>query len=125
MCHTNNSTTPGSYLMEINTQDARWNSWVSDTENSALVSAPNLTHFGTHSTIASGIKELNHESLVEWITDPSNIKQGTRMQKQAMVYNTRDGKANLTSSEIKVLVMSHTFPITFTSLIGDIGSFSS
>ena len=34
-----------------------------------------------------------------------------------------DPPANLTSSEIKVLVMSHTFPIIFTSLIGDIGSF--
>tara|TARA_Y100001970_G_scaffold54258_1_gene68773 strand:- start:9236 stop:10684 length:1449 start_codon:yes stop_codon:yes gene_type:complete len=100
MCHTNNSTTPGSYIMEINTQDARWNNWIDDTENSALVSAPNLTHFGTHSTLGSGIKDLNHETLVEWIADPSSIKQGTRMQKQAMVYNTRDGKANLTDGEI-------------------------
>ena len=52
--------------------DARWNNWVDDTENSALVSAPNLTHFGTHNA-CSGIKELNHENLVEWIADPSII----------------------------------------------------
>ncbi len=99
-CHTNNSTSPGSYAQEVSSQQARWNGWVSDIENSAIVSAPNLTHFGTRSTLAAGIKDLNHESLVEWITDPSAIKIGTRMQDHAAIYNTADGKAKLTANEI-------------------------
>jgi cytochrome c oxidase subunit 2 len=99
-CHTNNSTSPGSYAQEVSSQQARWNGWVSDIENSAIVSAPNLTHFGTRSTLAAGIKDLNQESLVEWITDPSTIKIGTRMQDHAAIYNTADGKAKLTADEI-------------------------
>ena len=99
-CHTTNSTAPGSYAQEISSQQARWNGWVSDIENSGIVSAPNLTHFGTRSTLASGIKDLNQESLVEWITDPSSIKIGTRMQDHAAIYKTADGKAKLTDDEI-------------------------
>ena len=99
-CHTNNSTSLGSYAQEVSSQQARWNGWVSDIENSAIVSAPNLTHFGTRSTLAAGIKDLNQESLVEWITDPSTIKIGTRMQDHAAIYKTADGKAKLTADEI-------------------------
>ena len=99
-CHTNDSTASGSYAQEVSSQQARWNAWISDVENSAIVSAPNLTHFGTRATLAAGIKDLNHESLVGWITDPSTIKIGTRMQDHAAIYNTADGKANLSTDEI-------------------------
>ncbi|GIT19347.1 MAG: hypothetical protein CM1200mP39_21530 [Dehalococcoidia bacterium] len=50
--------------------------------------------------MASGIKDLNQESLVEWITDPSSIKIGTRMQDHAAIYKTADGKAKLTADKI-------------------------
>lgn len=99
-CHTNDSTTPGSYAREINSQQARWNGWVSDIENSGIVSAPNLTHFGTHNTIGAGLKDLTKESLEGWIIDPSSVKIGTRMQKHAAIYDTADGKANLTPAEV-------------------------
>lgn len=99
-CHTNDSTTPGSYAREINSQQARWNGWVSDIENSGIVSAPNLTHFGTRNTIGAGLKDLTQESLEGWIADPSSVKIGTRMQKHAAVYDTADGKANLTPAEV-------------------------
>ena len=105
-CHTNNSTSPGSYAQEINTQQARWNGWISDTENSLIVSAPNLTNFGDHITLGAGLKDLNQDSLVAWITDPSSIKIGTRMQKHAAIYRTPDGelrpdgKPGLSESEI-------------------------
>jgi mono/diheme cytochrome c family protein len=99
-CHTNDSTTPGSYAREISSQQARWNGWISDIENSGIVSAPNLTHFGTRSTIGAGLKDLTKESLEGWITDPSSVKIGTRMQKHAAVYDTADGKANLTPAEV-------------------------
>jgi cytochrome c oxidase subunit 2 len=99
-CHTTDSTAPGSYAREISSQQARWNGWISDTENSAIVSAPNLTNFGTRKTLGAGLRDLDQKSLIGWITDPSSIKIGTRMQKHAAVYDTPDGKAKLSASEI-------------------------
>lgn len=99
-CHTVDTTAPGSYSREIIAQEARWNGWISDIENSGIVSAPNLTHFGQRTTIGAGLKDLNQSTLEEWITDPSSIKIGTRMQKHAAVYNTADGTANLTPAEV-------------------------
>ena len=99
-CHTNDSTSPGSYAREISSQQARWNGWISDIENSGIVSAPNLTNFGQHSTIGAGLKDLNKETLEQWITDPSSIKIGTRMQKHAAVYDTSDGAVKLSPTEV-------------------------
>jgi cytochrome c oxidase subunit 2 len=103
MCHSTDTTAPGSYAQEINTQQARWNSWISDIENSPVVSAPNLTNFGDHITLGAGLKDLNHASLVGWIKDPSSVKIGTRMQEHALIYNTADGKAKLNTSDISVI----------------------
>ncbi|MCZ6538720.1 MAG: c-type cytochrome, partial [Chloroflexi bacterium] len=100
VCHTSNSTSPGSYAQEVSAQQARWNGWIFDVENSTIVSAPNLTNFGDHTTIGAGLKDLNFDSLVGWITDPSSLKIGTRMQQHAAVYDTPDGKAKLSPSEI-------------------------
>ncbi|MBN4064513.1 cytochrome c oxidase subunit II [Dehalococcoides mccartyi] len=99
-CHTTDSTAPGSYAREISSQQARWNGWISDIENSGIVSAPNLTHFGQRTTIGAGLKDLNQDTLEQWITDPSSIKIGTRMQKHASVYDTADGTAKLTPAEV-------------------------
>jgi cytochrome c oxidase subunit 2 len=103
-CHTVDSTAPGSYAREISSQQARWNGWISDIENSGIVSAPNLTHFGLRSTLGAGVKEYTdataQTALEEWITDPSSVKIGTRMQKHAAVYDTPDGTANLTPTEV-------------------------
>ena len=99
-CHTNNSTAPGSYAQEISTQQARWNGWLDDIENASIVSAPNLTHFGDRLTLGAGLKDLNQDSLVGWITEPSSVKIGTRMQQHAAVYDTPDGRAKLSASEI-------------------------
>jgi len=99
-CHSTDTTAPGSYAREVTSQQARWNGWISDIENSGIVSAPNLTHFGTHSTIGAGLKDLNQSTLEQWITDPSSIKIGTRMQKHAAVYDTTDGTAKLSPAEV-------------------------
>jgi cytochrome c oxidase subunit 2 len=99
-CHTNNSTGPGSYAQEINIQQARWNGWLADTENASIVSAPNLTHLGDRLTLGAGLKDLNQDSLIGWITDPSSVKIGTRMQQHAAIYDTPDGRAKISASEI-------------------------
>jgi len=99
MCHTTNSTTPGSYARETDAQKARWDTWIEE-EDPKQVSAPNLTHFGTRTTLAAGLQDLNQQSLEEWIDDPSALKIGTRMQKHAAVYDTADGTAKLTPAEV-------------------------
>ena len=99
-CHSSDTTSPGSYAREVTSQQARWNGWISDIENSGIVSAPNLTNFGQHTTIGAGLKDLNQASLEQWITDPSSIKIGTRMQKHAAVYDTADGTAKLSPAEV-------------------------
>jgi cytochrome c oxidase subunit 2 len=105
MCHTTNSYQAGSYTGEIEVQESRWAAWKAnpDPESASaarIVSAPNLTHFGTRSTIGAGLSELTRDSLVNWIKSPDNIKQGTRMQAHGLVYQTDSGEARLTDAEI-------------------------
>jgi cytochrome c2 len=73
---------------------------MADRENARIVSAPDLTHFGLRTTLAAGIDDLNRQNLITWITDPSDIKIGTRMQKHAALYQTADGTANLSAQDI-------------------------
>lgn len=99
-CHSIDSYRAGSYQNEIILQDGRWAGWLADIENSRVVSAPNLTHFGTRITLGAGIRDLDKETLANWIKDPSSIKSDTRMQEHAAVYQTGDGTANLTDAEV-------------------------
>ncbi len=93
-CHTTNSHSDGSYQREIVSQNQRWESWQNAPETSPLVSAPNLTHFAIRTTIGAGERELNAESVEDWITNPASIKPGTRMQQNALAYRSDPEKAN-------------------------------
>ena len=87
-CHTTNSYVTGGYEREIQSQAARWFAWTEDplTGGSRIVSAPDLTHFGTRTTVGAGTLELSYDNLFTWVKDPSAIKFGTRMQNHAAVY---------------------------------------
>ena len=98
MCHTNDSYKKAAYHKEIQNQNNRWEEWKKDKEYSAIVSAPNLTHFGNRLTIGAGLKENNLETLYSWIENPDNLKIGTRMKHHASIYNNED--QILTSNEI-------------------------
>jgi cytochrome c oxidase subunit 2 len=111
-CHTTDSYRAGSYEQEITFQDLRWSGWLANIEDARIVSAPNLTHFGTRTTFAAGTRDLDRSTLIEWIEDPGSIKQETRMQEHALVYNCSvavdsgcdpDGTANLTAEEVSDL----------------------
>ena len=41
--------------------------------------APDLTHFGTRSTIAAGTAPNVRDNLARWIADPQHLKPGSRM----------------------------------------------
>ena len=43
------------------------------------VNAPDLTHFGSRSTIAAGLLENSKSNLHRWIVDPNGVKPGNKM----------------------------------------------
>ena len=101
-CHSNDSWRQDAYALEIQQQDSRWATWLADIEDSRIVSAPNLTHYGERNFLAAGIKENSRENLIKWINDPSDIKIGTSMQAHAAVYQERDdNKISLSSQEVE------------------------
>jgi cytochrome c oxidase subunit II len=45
---------------------------------------PDLTHFGSRQTLASGIEEVTYGTLAAWIVDPHELKPGVRMPPSAL-----------------------------------------
>lgn len=98
-CHTTDTYAAGGYERELSLQESRWDGWLADRDNSRIVSAPNLTHFGTRTTIGAGITDLTRETLLQWINNPGDLKP-SRMQDHAAVYQTANGTANLSDNEV-------------------------
>ncbi len=46
---------------------------------------PDLTHVGSRTSIAAGLKDNNPENLKEWIHDPNKLKPGNIMYKQGYI----------------------------------------
>jgi cytochrome c oxidase subunit 2 len=63
---------------------------------------PNLTLFGTRSTLAAGMLENNDHNLEKWLSNPNDVKEGNLMYREAPVYQSPNMK--LTDSEILSLV---------------------
>jgi len=51
---------------------------IQGTEATANV-APDLTHFASRETLASGVVPNNRENLTQWLQDPDSIKPGSHM----------------------------------------------
>jgi cytochrome c oxidase subunit II len=47
--------------------------------DAAGVNAPDLTHFGSRTTLAAGLLENSRENLHRWIMHPDNVKPGNKM----------------------------------------------
>jgi len=43
--------------------------------------APNLTHFGSRTTLAGGILENNPQNVADWVRNPEKLKPGAQMPK--------------------------------------------
>ena len=65
---------------------------------------PNLTDLATRKTFAAGLEDLNRENLRIWLTRPHDIKPGNYMGDLAAIYQTSDGRANLSQEEISQLI---------------------
>ncbi len=46
---------------------------------SAGVIAPDLTHFGSRTTVAAGIRPNDHDHVTAWVLDPQRMKPGVKM----------------------------------------------
>lgn len=69
------------------------------------VNAPDLTHFGSRTTVAAGLLENSKENLHRWITQPNNVKPGNKMYMgiNGMAgYMMADAKGKMTVEHIKV-----------------------
>ncbi|MCX6937472.1 MAG: cytochrome c oxidase subunit II [Verrucomicrobia bacterium] len=69
------------------------------------VNAPDLTHFGSRTTLAAGLLENNKPNLHRWIVDPNNVKPGNKMYMgvNGMAgYMTADDKGRMTKAHIQV-----------------------
>ncbi|MEI6465402.1 MAG: c-type cytochrome, partial [Verrucomicrobiota bacterium] len=65
----------------------------------AGVSAPDLTHVGSRTTIAAGLLENNSQQLRRWIRDPGSVKPGNKMAKAYL-----ENKISLNDEEQVALV---------------------
>jgi cytochrome c oxidase subunit 2 len=54
---------------------------------------PELTHFGSRSSIAANTMPLTHDGLVAWIADPQHIKPGANMPRVELSEADRDAVA--------------------------------
>lgn len=63
---------------------------------------PNLTHVGSRTHIASGIRVNDQKNLREWIADPDRVKPGNLMAATAKVYTEPTSK--LTDAQVSALV---------------------
>ena len=45
----------------------------------AGITAPDLTHIGSRTTIAGGLLENNTEQLRRWVRNPESVKPGNKM----------------------------------------------
>lgn len=69
------------------------------------VNAPDLTHFGSRTTLAAGLLENSKENLHRWIVDPNNVKPGNKMYMgvNGMAgYMKADDAGRMTVEHIKV-----------------------
>ena len=63
---------------------------------------PSLTHFGSRTSLGAGLVENTPDNLALWLDNPDNLKPGTIMASNAIIY--RDPSQGLTDSEIESLV---------------------
>jgi cytochrome c oxidase subunit 2 len=61
---------------------------------------PDLTHFGSRTTLAAGLLENSPENLAAWISDPESLKPGNIMHRDGYVVN----QTELSNEDVKALV---------------------
>jgi len=69
------------------------------------VNGPDLTHFGSRTTVAAGLLENSKQNLHRWITVPNNVKPGNKMYvgvNGMAGYISRDENGKMSGEHIKL-----------------------
>ena len=74
------------------------------TSDTGIAPGPNLTDLATRERFGAGLIELNRQNLRQWLRDPETIKPGNYMSERAAIYQTADGRASLSESDISSLL---------------------
>ena len=94
LCHTNTGPAPAAVRQSLQESFER---------GEQRFPAPNLTNFGTRTTLAAGMLENDPRgaNLFKWLRDPDEVKPGNRMSELFFVYNDPDSR--LTDQDISAL----------------------
>ena len=103
LCHWVNGPPPPGYT------DGLMNAWRTATDQGSTpltYPGPNLTNFGSRTTLAAGRLENDRDgkNLMEWLSDPEKVKPGNRMAEVAQAYNDPEVMSKLTDENIAALV---------------------
>ncbi len=74
------------------------------TSDTGIAPGPNLTDLATRERFGAGLVELNRQNLRQWLRNPEDIKPGNYMSERAAIYQTADGRANLSEGDISLLL---------------------
>jgi cytochrome c oxidase subunit 2 len=61
---------------------------------------PDLTHFGSRTTVAAGLLDNTPENLAAWISDPEGVKPGNIMYRDGYIVN----QTVLSDDDVQALV---------------------
>ena len=74
------------------------------TSDTGIAPGPNLTDLATRERFGAGLADLNRQNLRQWLRNPEDIKPGNYMSERAAIYQTADGRSNLSEEEISSLL---------------------
>ena len=74
------------------------------TTETGIAPGPNLTDLATRERFGAGLVDLNRDNLRQWLRNPDDIKPGNYMAARATVYQTDNGRANLSERQISDLM---------------------
>ncbi len=74
------------------------------TTETGIAPGPNLTDLATRERVGAGLVELNRQNLRQWLRNPDDVKPGNYMSGRAAIYQTPDGRANLSETELSSLL---------------------
>ena len=74
------------------------------TTETGIAPGPNLTDLATRERFGAGLADLNRDNLRQWLRNPEDIKPGNHMAGRANIYQTDNGRANLSERQISDLM---------------------
>ena len=103
LCHWVNGPPPPGFTDGLMTA---WRTVTDQGSTPLTFPGPNLTNFGSRTTLAAGRLENDQDgkNLMKWLSDPDKVKPANRMAEVAQAYNDPEVIAKMTDENIAALV---------------------